>query len=105
MILYFTNSCTVQLTFCNSPDLSSQTLGSRSSKVIAQHSAQICTVNRAPNTQVHITSSQIDEAIRGVLEECYGSEQYCSGGQYAITADSGNVIDLSVQSLGQSCTA
>jgi len=62
-------------------------------------------VNRAPNTVVNVNDSQINDAIQTVLDVCCNSKFSCSGGQEKITAASGNVIDLSVQGLGQDCTA
>ncbi|EEB89043.1 hypothetical protein MPER_12913 [Moniliophthora perniciosa FA553] len=88
------------------PTCPGETLNSRSQIVVQQGSGQICIVNRAPNTIVTISAQQVNDAINNVLSSCCGGNaQFCSGGQDQITADTGNVIDLSVQSLGQDCTA
>ncbi|KAF8860834.1 hypothetical protein BDZ45DRAFT_299707 [Acephala macrosclerotiorum] len=80
------------------------TLTANSVSITQQGSGQICIVNRAPNTSVYINGGQIDDAIAAILSDCCGSNTFCAGGQFKITADSGNVIDLSVQGLGQNCT-
>ena len=88
-----------------SADLGAQTLNPESQIIVQQGNGQICIVNRAPNTIVSITADQVNDAINNILEDCCsGNPQTCSGGQDKITADSGNVIDLSVQGLGQNCT-
>jgi hypothetical protein len=69
-----------------------------------QGTAQICIVNRAPSTAVSLTGSEINDAIDDVRDQCCGSSSTCSGGQQKITAESGNVIDMSVQAVGQNCT-
>ncbi|ESK90736.1 hypothetical protein Moror_4094 [Moniliophthora roreri MCA 2997] len=86
-------------------DLPGETLNARSQIIVQQGSGQICIVNRAPNTIVTITAQQVNDAINNVLSSCCGGNaQTCAGGQDKITADTGNVIDLSVQGLGQDCT-
>jgi len=86
-------------------NLSGQTLNAHSQIVIQQGSGQICIVNRAPNTVVTLSAQQVNDAISNVLSRCCGGNvQSCAGGQDKITADTGNVIDLRVQGLGQNCT-
>ncbi|CAI7628069.1 unnamed protein product [Penicillium manginii] len=70
-----------------------------------QGTAQICIVNRAPSTAVSLTGSEINDAIDDVRDQCCGSSSTCSGGQQKITTESGNVIDMSVQAVGQNCTS
>ncbi|KAF9260482.1 hypothetical protein L218DRAFT_907041 [Marasmius fiardii PR-910] len=86
-------------------NLPNETLNSRSQIIVQQGSGQICIVNRAPNTVVSITAQQVNDAINNILGTCCGGgAQTCAGGQDKITAETGNVIDLSVQGLGQNCT-
>ncbi|KAI0148049.1 hypothetical protein F4776DRAFT_605752 [Hypoxylon sp. NC0597] len=85
-------------------NLGTQTLGPRSARTIVQGSGQICIVNRAPAATVTVDDFLINNAISALLNFCCPGET-CSGGQDKITASSGNVIDLSVQDLGQDCSA
>ncbi|KAI1415848.1 hypothetical protein F5Y13DRAFT_186702 [Hypoxylon sp. FL1857] len=85
-------------------NLGTQTLGPRSARTIVQGSGQICIVNRAPSATVVVADFLVNNAIGALLNFCC-PEQTCSGGQDKITAASGNVVDLSVQALGQDCSA
>lgn len=85
--------------------MGSVTIKPKSVNITPQGSGQICIVNRAPNTVVSVNGGQINDAIQTVLDVCCNSQFSCDGGQEKITAASGNVIDLSVQGLGQDCTA
>ncbi|KAK9444941.1 uncharacterized protein G6M90_00g106900 [Metarhizium brunneum] len=82
----------------------SVTLQPRSALRFSQGNAQICIVNRAPNTVVTISGNQINGAISAVLNKCCTNAGSCGGGQQKITGPNGNVIDLSVQAQGQNCT-
>jgi hypothetical protein len=73
--------------------------------IVQQGNGQICIVNSAPNTVANLSGDKINDAINTVLLTCCGSAFNCAGGQQKITATTGNVIDLSVQGLGQDCTA
>ncbi|KKP02907.1 hypothetical protein THAR02_04972 [Trichoderma harzianum] len=83
----------------------SVTLQPRSAQIFHQGNAQICIVNRAPNTVVTISGTQVNGAISSVLNQCCTNAGNCGGGQEKITGPNGNVIDLSVQASGQNCTA
>ncbi|OAQ58667.1 hypothetical protein VFPPC_14846 [Pochonia chlamydosporia 170] len=82
----------------------SLSLQPRSASLFHQGNAQICIVNRAPNTVVTISGTQINGAISAVLNKCCTNAGNCGGGQQKITGPNGNVIDLSVQAQGQNCT-
>ncbi|KAK4083808.1 uncharacterized protein Triagg1_1470 [Trichoderma aggressivum f. europaeum] len=83
----------------------SVTLQQRSARIFHQGNAQICIVNRAPNTVVTITGTQVNGAISSVLNQCCTNAGNCGGGQEKVTGSNGNVIDLSVQASGQNCSA
>jgi hypothetical protein len=87
-----------------SENFGSVTMGARSASIIHQGNAQICIVNRAPNTVVTISGTQVNGAISAVLNKCCTNSGSCHGGQQKITGPNGNVIDLSVQGQGQNCT-
>ncbi|KAI5460631.1 hypothetical protein BGZ63DRAFT_359018 [Mariannaea sp. PMI_226] len=88
-----------------SENFGSVTLQPRSAYTYHQGNAQICIVNRAPNTVVTISGTQVNGAISAVLNKCCTNAGSCHGGQQKITGPNGNVIDLSVQGDGQNCTA
>ncbi|KAI9862322.1 MAG: hypothetical protein M1813_004798 [Trichoglossum hirsutum] len=81
------------------------TLRPKSVSITQRGSAQICIVNLAPNTEVRVSPEEVDDAVSTVISGCCESQFQCAGGQQKITATTGNVIDLSVQGLGQDCTA
>ncbi|OTA93860.1 hypothetical protein M434DRAFT_11249 [Hypoxylon sp. CO27-5] len=85
-------------------DLQTLTLGPESAHTIVQGNGQICIVNRAPSSTVTVNDFLINNAITALLNFCC-PDPTCSGGQDKITAASGNVVDLSVQALGQDCSA
>jgi hypothetical protein len=76
--------------------------------MLVQHgTGQICIVNRAPKDSITVSSGQINVAIASVLSTCCANQANCAGGQNKIVVIRGaatNVIDLSVQALGQNCT-
>ncbi|KAI5459625.1 hypothetical protein BGZ63DRAFT_415163 [Mariannaea sp. PMI_226] len=79
-------------------------LSPRSPYIYRRGDAQICVVNRAPDTFVSITGDQVNGAIFAVLNACCVDGDPCYGGQEKITSETGNVIDLSIQAYGQDCS-
>ncbi|KAH8704390.1 hypothetical protein GQ44DRAFT_820080 [Phaeosphaeriaceae sp. PMI808] len=80
------------------------TLGPRSNFLNIHGNGQQCLVNRAPSTSVSVSGDQIGNGIAAIISRCCAGITQCRGGQFKITANSGNVIDMSIQAVGQDCS-
>ncbi|PVH99440.1 hypothetical protein DM02DRAFT_529078, partial [Periconia macrospinosa] len=80
------------------------TLGPRTNFLDIHGDGQQCVVNRAPATTVTITGDQVTNAADAILSTCCSGVSQCRGGQFKITANSGNVIDMSLQAIGSGCS-
>jgi hypothetical protein len=80
------------------------TIPAHTANMFPQGSAIVCIVNRSPTVSVTLSANDIQNAVLQVLETCCGAGVTCVGGQFKITAQSQNVIDLSVQGQGTNCS-